>query len=563
MRSLLWSLFLAMLLTGVAVISRPLLPVDETRYLTVAWEAHQDGDYLVSHLNGETYAHKPPLLFWMINAVWSLTGVYALPARLIAPTAGLCCLLLTMMIAKRLWPDSGSTIRFSPLILVSSMLWMIFSPLTMFDTLLTCSTLAALLGVLRAANGSPVSGWLLAGTAAGIGILSKGPVIFVHVLPVALAAPVWMSPGKGKWVRWYAGFVAAVMLAAIIGLSWALPAAAAGGDAYASELLYGQTAGRMVQSFAHDQMFWWYLPWLPVCVMPWILFGPVWRGFRQTRLDPGLRFVLIWAAGSLIILSLVSGKQIHYLMPAIPALSLALSRILASSVGDWFRRDILPLVVGTAILGLMPVVFNHVRFFGTLGLAGIVADRYSFLLVACGLILLFVPVRNRELVVSTIATSATLFCCVVVGSLWGSLWHGFDLKPLAEFAADCERPLAWYSDYQGQIGYLGSVRHVEEVRTEEDLRSWIDKKPNGAVVIRLSTSRNQWAEILPLLRSIDRSSPDSLQQETLTRFFSSHPAFPLAKEQPVVLYVQWIQRGLTRSPYLIVSYHGSHSKTAL
>jgi 4-amino-4-deoxy-L-arabinose transferase-like glycosyltransferase len=563
MRSLLWSLFLAMLLTGVAVISRPLLPVDETRYLTVAWEAHQDGDYLVSHLNGETYAHKPPLLFWMINAVWSLTGVYALPARLIAPTAGLCCLLLTMMIAKRLWPDSGSTIRFSPLILVSSMLWMIFSPLTMFDTLLTCSTLAALLGVLRAANGSPVSGWLLAGTAAGIGILSKGPVIFVHVLPVALAAPVWMSPGKGKWVRWYAGFVAAVMLAAIIGLSWALPAAAAGGDAYASELLYGQTAGRMVQSFAHDQMFWWYLPWLPVCVMPWILFGPVWRGFRQTRLDPGLRFVLIWAAGSLIILSLVSGKQIHYLMPAIPAISLALSRILASSVGDWSRRDILPLVVGTAILGLMPVVFNHVRFFGTLGLAGIVADRYSFLLVACGLILLFVPVRNRELVVSTIATSATLFCCVVVGSLWGSLWHGFDLKPLAEFAADCERPLAWYSDYQGQIGYLGSVRRVEEVRTEEDLRSWIDKKPNGAVVIRLSTSRNQWAEILPLLRSIDRSSPDSLQQETLTRFFSSHPAFPLAKEQPVVLYVQWIQRGLTRSPYLIVSYHGSHSKTAL
>ncbi|VAW74626.1 Polymyxin resistance protein ArnT, undecaprenyl phosphate-alpha-L-Ara4N transferase; Melittin resistance protein PqaB, partial [hydrothermal vent metagenome] len=43
---------------------RPLLPVDETRYLSVAWEMWSRGDFLVPYLNGEAYSHKPPLLFW-------------------------------------------------------------------------------------------------------------------------------------------------------------------------------------------------------------------------------------------------------------------------------------------------------------------------------------------------------------------------------------------------------------------------------------------------------------------------------------------------------------------
>ena len=46
-RSLVWSLLLATVLSAVALLSRPLLPIDETRYLTVAWESHQEGNHLV------------------------------------------------------------------------------------------------------------------------------------------------------------------------------------------------------------------------------------------------------------------------------------------------------------------------------------------------------------------------------------------------------------------------------------------------------------------------------------------------------------------------------------
>jgi hypothetical protein len=49
---------------------RPLWPVDETRYASVAWEMWLRGDFLVPYINGEPYSHKPPLLFWLIHAGW-------------------------------------------------------------------------------------------------------------------------------------------------------------------------------------------------------------------------------------------------------------------------------------------------------------------------------------------------------------------------------------------------------------------------------------------------------------------------------------------------------------
>ncbi|HUP43615.1 MAG TPA: hypothetical protein VM599_10445, partial [Thermoanaerobaculia bacterium] len=40
---------------------------DEARYAEVAREMRLFGDWLVPRLNGEVYAHKPPLLFWLID----------------------------------------------------------------------------------------------------------------------------------------------------------------------------------------------------------------------------------------------------------------------------------------------------------------------------------------------------------------------------------------------------------------------------------------------------------------------------------------------------------------
>ena len=76
-------LWLVLVATG--LLTRPLMPIDETRYVSVAWEMWVGGDALVPHLNGEAYGHKPPLLFWLINLVWAVFGVSEMAARVVAP----------------------------------------------------------------------------------------------------------------------------------------------------------------------------------------------------------------------------------------------------------------------------------------------------------------------------------------------------------------------------------------------------------------------------------------------------------------------------------------------
>ena len=103
--STIWIVLFWAVLTGVSLTVRPLMPVDETRYASVAWEMWIRHDFLVPYLNGQTYSHKPPLLFWLMQLSWWLFGVNEFSMRLIAPLFSPAALLLTGRIARLLWPD--------------------------------------------------------------------------------------------------------------------------------------------------------------------------------------------------------------------------------------------------------------------------------------------------------------------------------------------------------------------------------------------------------------------------------------------------------------------------
>lgn len=553
MRHLLWTICVASLLVSSAVFSRPLLPPDETRYISVAWEAHVRGDHLVAHLNTETYAHKPPLLFWLINAVWSRTGLNELAARLVSPTAGIVCILLTALMARRLWPESAAFQHCAPMMLASMLLWIVFCPVTMFDTLLTCCTLLALLGVLRAEAGAATTGWLITGVALGLGILSKGPVVVIHVMPAALIAPWWSLRVRTSCMRWYAGCVFAMVIAAAIALAWALPSAAAGGEAYGEELLFGQTTGRMINSFSHRQPFWWYLPMLPLCVLPWPLLGSVWRGMRLTTLDSPLKFLLWWAGGSLLILSLVSGKQIYYLMPVMPAFALITARFATSIHGPVTRTDLSFVIIATSGLGALPLVANHISPLAETRLRDLISDWYAIPLMVCGVVLIPFASKRIESAVTAIGTAGILFFVIVIVSLKQSMWNGFDLRPLASVAASHEGEVAWYGGYHGQLNYLGGIRYVEEIIDPAELSAWLTEHRNGMVIMRLPR-----ATIAALTNAgIDASNSvplTTVQIEQITQILRTDEAFPGHDWQPTVRQLHWIRRGLPVDPIAVLRY---------
>ncbi len=328
-----WAL-LWLLLLATSLYARPPIPIDETRYLSVAWEMWHSGNFLVPQSNGIPYSHKPPLLFWLVHLGWWLFGVNEWSARITPPLFGLGAILLARGLATRLWPEDATIRRLVPFFLLGTFFWSLFATLTMFDMLVAFFALLALHGLLRVQAGRPGSGWGLFALALALGILAKGPVILVYVAAPALLAPLWQERKLAAWAAWYGGFFAAVAVAVALVLSWAIPAARAGGEAYGQAILFGQTAGRMVHSFAHQRPSWWYAALLPLLLLPWTLCGCLWKGLaRLSFRSLPERFCLTVLVPGLLVLSLVSGKQVHYLLPLLPVLFLLVARVFSLAAG--------------------------------------------------------------------------------------------------------------------------------------------------------------------------------------------------------------------------------------
>ena len=97
---ILWGVAVALALT-----LRPVLAIDETRYLSVAWEMWLRHDWLVPYLNGSPYSDKPPLLFWGMLLGWRIFGVNQWWPRLLPPLLGLISALLLVRLTRRLAPE--------------------------------------------------------------------------------------------------------------------------------------------------------------------------------------------------------------------------------------------------------------------------------------------------------------------------------------------------------------------------------------------------------------------------------------------------------------------------
>ena len=475
------------LLVGVALALRPILPIDETRYVSVAWEMWLRGDLLVPHLNGQPYSDKPPLLFWLFHLGWWLFGVNEWWPRLVPPLFGLANLFLARSLARRLWPDRPEVARTVPAVLLGFFFWSLFTTFMMFDMLVACAVLLALHGLWSAREGG-WRGWLLAGSALGLGILAKGPVALVLPTGVALLAPWWASRRPGG--RWWAGLLAAVAVAAAVGLAWALPAAHAGGQDYAHALLLRQTEGRIVDAEAHGRPWWWYLPLLPVLLFPYSVWAPAWKAasrWRPRTGDEGTRFCLAWLLPGLAVFFSISSKQPHYLTPLLPAFALLLSRLTGEMAPAVRRWHLVPPLAGLALVGM------------ALAAAPLLAGRPGLppwldtVPPGIGLVLLILAAVSwsaweRLFVDHPPAALALVSLTLVTGlhlGFSGIARQAYDLEPIARHVAVLQRqgrPIAFVGPYHGQLHFLGRLERPFEVLAPGAERLWAERHPRGKVI---------------------------------------------------------------------------------
>jgi len=502
-------LFAFVILTLSAIIGiyfRPLMIIDETRYVSVAWEMFDKHSFLVPLINSEPYHHKPPLLFWLIHLDWSLFGVNETSIRFIPLLFGLGTILLSYKIYRALWKEDEKGASYVALLLTSIFIFAFYNSLVMFDVILSFWVLVGILGIIYAANYQKKSGFILIALAIGFGILTKGPVILVHLLPLVLFAKIWH---KNLDKRFFLGFFTAFVGGAAIALTWAIPAGIAGGEEYRNAIFWGQSANRMVKSFAHQRPFWWYLPILPLLFFPWSIFKSFWSGINKKLIDNALKFLLVWLISVVIIFSLISGKQVHYLLPEIPAFVLIAARVF-SLINEKKKMQNITKYVGHfyivfGVVLLIAYVIVHEKLHFHIAFLHVLIS--TLLAVGYGLFLIRYHFKSFENILKSIAFS-TVIAVFIVHFVMSDYLNAQNITPFAQKIAHLQQQhitVAQDKKYHDQFHFAGKLHEkILVFKDKEKLKRFIQNHPE-AVIVTYKKRRDKFNENVALAQTAFKS----------------------------------------------------------
>lgn len=474
-----------------SLMTRGLIPVDETRYTAVAWEMWLRGDFLVPYLNGETYSHKPPLLFWLIQLGWWLFGVNEWWPRLIPFFFSFGALLLVQRLGHRLWPDSDARLM-APFIALGFTLWAFFSTTIMFDMMLSFFVLLAVYGIYCAFTTNRVKWWVLIGVAWGLGMLSKGPVIFVHTLPLILLARYWVPAGVNvSWKKVFAGSLLALLIATAIILIWVIPATARGGEEYAQSLLFGQTIQRALKA-PNDALPWWYyIAFMPFILFPWAYWGGSWKALKtgtdnSGHVDYSRRFCLAWIIPVLLLFTLISGKKVHYLLPVLPAAALYISSLLVTAKEQSSNWQMWPLtflyLLVAGMIGILPFIYSPSEAPYWISSISKFAVIPLVILAIFGQLFVKGTPLNRVKMISL----QTIFLVVIAHvTLFLPASIGYDLKPIAMEIASLQQQnvsIAYNGKYRGEYHFPGRLKQAFEIVHDHTEQQWMQEHPEGYII---------------------------------------------------------------------------------
>ena len=360
-RELFWFFAIAFVVLAAGIGLRDPWPADEPRFVLVAKQMWESGDWLFPHRGSELYADKPPLYFWMLCAAYALVRNWTWAFLLPSLVAAMATLFLTYDLARRLWSHRAGLWAAIGVLACGGFLYQ--AKRAQIDPTVVAFITLGTYGIARHLLRGPDWRWYWIGCfAAGLGVISKGVGFLALLMLLPYAWMRWRKwPGlaplgdDSRW-RWWGGalaFFAAIAL-------WFVPmlvTASTSGDperhAYVQELLFRQTATRYTSAWHHTQPPWYFLEiiagmWLPFSLaIPWLI--PRWRDALRAR-DAAVWLPLAWALLVLVFFSASPGKRDMYILPMLPMLAVAAGPFLPDIVASKrFRACLFALVLVLAI----------------------------------------------------------------------------------------------------------------------------------------------------------------------------------------------------------------------
>ncbi len=460
---LIWLLFIAL-----PIGNRGLWAPDEPRYTQVAWEMSRANSYLIPIMNGEIYAEKPPLFFWLTILVAKIAN-FENASRWVSALASLGTILLTYFLGQI---SGNRKIGFTAaLILMTSSLSALLMSTGNIDTTLTLFTTLSLFLFIKWVLEARLIYLFIAYVVCGLGILTKGPVALI--LPW-LAYMVWefnkfFRREKPSFSHLLWGPLVALTVAAV----WVIPACIAGGEEYTRIILHKQQVGRAIDAYVHRRPWYEYLIFFPPNSLPWfvVLVGAILE--LKNRLKEKHRLILlyiIWFCAIFIFFSLISSKRERYLLPIYPVFSLLIAHVLS----NWTANGKTSLSVKIAAAITMIGAFGLLVF---PFLQPWLKDSY--------------PVLN---IFRVSAADWRLWALLILGIAAASIiWHGFRLAKDKHHLTACQWIAVGFLTIAG-MGQIYYIPYIEPVKSARRAARTIQNllPPDGSLAFYRRRFDNGW-----------------------------------------------------------------------
>jgi len=326
--TVLWFLALAALSVGAGSVA--LKEPDEGRNAEVAREMIERADFVVPQLDGLPYLDKPVFFFAAGAAAIAAFGPTEYAARFPSLMFTLATVVLVVALARARF-DRGQALL-AGLVLATSPLALAFSRIVIFDAVMmfwvSLSCVAFHLGFQREGRAWPLIGW----AAAGLAVLTKGPVGLVLPLLIGIAEGLVcgyrlrrMFPPWGP------------LLFVLVVAPWFFAVTARQPEfphyAFVRETFERVATDRMNRTAGVH-----YIPaFLLAGTLPWVVLLPAgWRSLREfwrERRDRARTeaFLMLWILVPVLFFTLSQSKRPGYILVSVPAVALLCARLLRES----------------------------------------------------------------------------------------------------------------------------------------------------------------------------------------------------------------------------------------
>ena len=346
---------LVLLQTALLINSRALWFSDEIRYADAYSNLVHLHKWVVLFLNGEPYPDKPPVYFWFVWIIQTITRLDIPSAMFLASAvSGVIYLLCHYYFAMQVTRDREISFV-SGVILLTNFYFLALLNYIRMDMLFASFIILSSAFMYRyLAEDRPVhiyTAFLLASVAT----LIKGPLGILFPLLVLIAAGIQMKKTRRVFSRHLLGglFVCAVPV-----LMWLVSIISIEGKQFAENLLYNQVLRRATHTWHHQEPIYYYLYALPLAWLPWFLiFFTSFKKVKSVTVDvfkgsKGGTFFLTFALSGFILLSALSGKIAIYALPLFSPIAIYVAYILKNSRQDlfWAAAGLFFIIAGIAVL---------------------------------------------------------------------------------------------------------------------------------------------------------------------------------------------------------------------